>query len=442
MKWGLAIIGLLLLGLFLKLYLLVYAMYALGGVLCLSRFFTRNWVENLAARRSSNAGVVEIGETVRVEVTIENTGHLTVPWLLIEDALPRETLTRVTPRFQAEGPRLALTRLAPGESAALIDYEVKFLARGYYQLGPLLMETGDVFGLHRRFRVAAEPHFAMVLPKVLPLEGYNLASRRPVGEIRIMHRLFEDSTRLAGIRPYQQGDPLNRIHWRATARTGELHSRVFENSCVAGATILLDFHVDSYSGSTGEVSAELAIMAAAALANAVFLLGQQVGFVSNGRDAADRIREEGWTAEFLSRADAVRQAVTKPENDRLRPLVVETGKGRDRLQCILETLARLEYTDGFDFPTMIRAVASRIPRNATVVAILRRVTPEIAAALGDLTRQGFLVNAIVVAFGGEAVPDWAKPPDWAEMLLSQGMDFHMVTDEESITQLCAQAIVR
>jgi len=73
--------------------------------------------------------------------------------------------------------------------------------RGYYQLGPLLLETGDVFGLHRRFRVATEPHFALVLPKVLPLQGYNLASRRPIGEIRVVHRLFEDPTRLASIRP-------------------------------------------------------------------------------------------------------------------------------------------------------------------------------------------------------------------------------------------------
>ena len=54
--------------------------------------------------------------------------------------------------------------------------------------------------------------------------------------------LFEDPTRLAGVRLFQQGDPLNRVHWRATARTGQLHSRVYENSRVAGASLLLDFH--------------------------------------------------------------------------------------------------------------------------------------------------------------------------------------------------------
>ena len=126
-----------------------------------------------------------------------------------------------------------MTRLKRGEATTMC-YTVTFLMRGYYQLGPMQLETGDVFGLHRRFRVAGEPHFALVRPKVLPLQGYNLASRRPMGEIRVVHRLFEDPTRLAGVRPYQQGDPLNRIHWRATARTGQIHSRVYETSRVAG----------------------------------------------------------------------------------------------------------------------------------------------------------------------------------------------------------------
>ena len=100
-----------------------------------------------------------------------------------------------------------------------------------------------------------------------------------MGEIRVAHRLFEDPTRLAGVRLFQQGDPLNRVHWRATARTGALHSRVYENSRVAGATLLLDFHQESYGGVTGPNSAELAIVTVAALANAVFLQGQQIGLV-------------------------------------------------------------------------------------------------------------------------------------------------------------------
>jgi uncharacterized protein (DUF58 family) len=441
-KWIFVTLFLLLLGLVLKLELLVYAMFVLAGILLLSRFFTQAWTDGLAARRTCNLDVAEIGDEANVKVELENKGLVSVPWLLIEDSLPREGGTPMRPRIAASGPRMALTRLSRGKTAGLIHYDVKFLTRGYYQFGPLLVETGDVFGLHRRFRVMAEPHFIMVLPRVLPLQGYNLASRRPIGEIRVTHRLFEDPTRLAGVRPYQRGDPLNRIHWRATARTGEMHSRIYEYTRVAGAMFLMDFHGNNYDGADGEASAELAVMAVAALANAVFLLGQQIGFASNGRDAADRIREDGWKAEYLTRDEAIRQAKVPSANDRLRPVLVGAGKGQDRFRWILETLARLEQTDGMDFSDMVREIDPRIPRDVTVVAVLRKVTPEIAAALGALARRGFVVTTIIVAFGAAAIPDWARVPDWAEMLLAQGIDFHVVNSEEAISNLCAQAIVK
>ena len=94
------------------------------------------------------------------------------------------------------------------------------------------MENGDLFGLHRRFRVDAEPRSCWSIRKIVPLEGYDLTSRRPIGDVLMTHRLFEDPTRISGVRPYEMGDPLNRVHWRATARTGVLHSKVHEPSTI------------------------------------------------------------------------------------------------------------------------------------------------------------------------------------------------------------------
>jgi len=440
MKWILGTLALLVLGLVLKLSLLVYAMYVLLGILLLSRFFTRTWTEKIVVRRIAGGDVFEIGESTEITVEVENRGPLTVPWLIMEDSLPREVLTQMPHRVRVDGDRVELARLKRGEVNSL-SYTVTFLMRGYYQLGPMQLETGDVFGLHRRFRVAGEPHFAMVMPRVLPLQGYNLASRRPMGEIRVVHRLFEDPTRLAGVRPYQQGDPLNRIHWRATARTGQIHSRIYETSRVAGATFLLDFHTQSYQGGSGTMSAELAIVTVASLANAVYLMGQQIGFISNGRDAADRIREEGWQGEFKKRSDAQQRASDPLENDRLRPVRVETRKGLEKLSQILETLARLEHTDGLEFSEMLVATLSRIPRDATVVPVLRQVTPKMALALGELVKRGFLVTAVIVNVGTE-IPEWSHPPEWAGLLLAQGIDFRLVNSEESISELCMEAIVR
>ena len=124
------------------------------------------------------------------------------------------------------------------------------------------------------------------------------------------------------------------------------------------------------------------------------------------------------------------------------PIVVEAGKGEGRFASILATLGRLEPTDGMDFAAMVADAAAKINRDSTVVAVLSAVTPDAAVALGDLVRRGFLVTVVIVSFGMDAVPDWAKPPEWAEMLLAQGIDFRIVGSEESIINLCASAIVR
>jgi uncharacterized protein (DUF58 family) len=441
MKWAAAIVLLLIAGLLFRLNLLVYAMYVLAAVLLFNRYFTRSWIESLSATRSGGGKTLEMGQSLDFTVEVRNTTRLTIPWVLVEDSLPRAALAQMPPRIRAEGPRVKLARLAPGATQTL-EYRVSFLLRGYYQIGPAWLETGDVFGLHRRYRVTADPQFVLVLPKVLALQGYNLASRRPIGTIRIAHRLFEDPTRLASIRSYQQGDPLNRIHWRATARTGELHSRVYENSRVAGATFLLDFHEQSYRGAYGPSSAELAVTAVASIANAVHLMGEQIGLISNGRDAAERIRTQGWADDFTSRGEVQKRVAELLKNFRWRPVAVSTGKGDERFNQILQLLGRLEHTDGLNFAELLKESVMNIRRDATVVPVLTDVTAEGAIALGELVRRGFAVTAVVVAAGASNLPDWARPPGWAELLLAQGVDFRLVNSEESIVNLCAEGIVR
>src|SRR5262249_6878200 len=150
-----------------------------------------------------------------------------------------------------------------------LKYRLNLEMRGYYQIGPVVMESGDLFGLHRRYRVATEPHFLLVYPKVVPLEGYDIASRRPIGEVRLTHRLYEDPSRIAGVRESQAGDPLNRVHWPSTARTGQLQCKVYEPTTIAGATILLDFHQAGYHQQGEPQRSELAVTAAVSLAHAL-----------------------------------------------------------------------------------------------------------------------------------------------------------------------------
>ncbi|MDB5385181.1 MAG: conserved repeat protein [Planctomycetaceae bacterium] len=435
MRWLLGAIVLLVIGIVLQLGLLVYAMYVLLGVMLVSRFLAREWIENITVERECSRTSVQIGEKAAVVVTIQNAGRLPVVWLLVEDSVPKQALLQRPPRIALEGKRVAIVQL-PARGQKQLLYQVRFLMRGYYQIGPLLVESGDLFGLHRRFQIKTKPHYVLVYPKVLPLTGYDLASRRPIGEVRLTHRLFEDPTRISGVRPYQQGDALNRIHWRATARTGELHCKMYEPSCIAGVTLLLDFHQASYPARGEPHRSELAVTGAASLANAIYQMGQQFGLITNGRDAADRIREEGFRHEFRTRATALGTVEMRGHSDRLNPVIVETRRGPEQLTRILETLARVELSDGLTFSQLVIEATSRLPRDATVVALLADVPPETAIALGSLKRRGYAITALLV------MADEDDASNCMGRLLAEGIEVRRIENEEAIASVCSAQLVR
>lgn len=435
MRWYLGAALLLAIALVLGLGWLAYAMYALVGVMVVSRWLARNWANHLAAQRECNRTTVQVGDTVAVVLTVSNMGRLSIPWVLVEDQLPAEALIERPPRMVVMGRRLQLVMLR-GRQRRTLYYQLRFQERGYYQIGPVVLETGDLFGLYRCFRTLSEPHFILVYPQVTPLEGYDVASRRPIGEVRLSHRLYEDPTRIAGVRAYQAGDPLNRIHWRATARTGVLHSKVYEPSSVAGATLLLDFHRAAFGERDVRFRSELAVRMAASLANALYLMGHQVGLVTNGRDAADRIRTEGWDPAPQTRRAARQSAAMRPASTRLEPLVVPTQRGAEQLLRMLETLARVELTDGLSLAQLVSETAHRMPRDATVIALIPSATVEAALALGGLRRRGFAVEAILAT---SQAHDFEES---AGRLAAEGIRAHQLTHPSDIAALCRARVLR
>ena len=158
MKWFAGALLLLVAALVFDLGLLAYAMYALLGVMLVSRVLARSWSENLTAVRTYSRGAVNIGDAVAVVVTVENKGLLPVAWMLLEDLLPRHALLHNPPNLHVTGRRLHLAMLK-SRGRKTLYYQLKCNRRGYYQIGPLMLETGDLFGLHRRHRILSEPSF-------------------------------------------------------------------------------------------------------------------------------------------------------------------------------------------------------------------------------------------------------------------------------------------
>ncbi|HEX3149470.1 MAG TPA: DUF58 domain-containing protein [Gemmataceae bacterium] len=422
--------------------LLAFAMYVLIGVLILSRHLAKRWVGALEAKRECKVTEpVEVGATVEMKVRLMNTGRGRVAWVLIEDLFPEHYLRQKPPRVRITGRRMRLCSVPAGK-AAVVKYDIECDTRGYYQVGPTLLETGDLFGLHRRHRIVAKPFFLMVLPKVLPLPKYDFASQRPIGEVNTARRLFEDPTRNAGVRPYQVGDPLQRVHWRATARTGELQCRVFDPTTLAGASILVDFHQDGYSQHGEPFRSDLVVTTACSIAYAVTMLNQQIGLASNGKDAADLYRyrieaqkgSDDEVAGYETRDAARREGEADEASDRLRPVVVETRRGIEQFQQIREALARLEFTDGLTFARLVIEVTPRLPRDATIIAILPAVSIDTSTTLGNLRRQGFAVSALLIGLNEE------------ELLIAHGRllaegvrDVRHVNSEDELSLLGDQA---
>jgi uncharacterized protein (DUF58 family) len=237
---------------------------------------------------------------------------------------------------------------------------------------------------------------------------------------------------------------LQRVHWRATARTGELQCRVFDPTTLAGATILVDFHKDGYPSRGEPFRSDLAVTTACSIAYAVTMLNQQIGMASNGRDAADVYRyqvsvqhgSDDDVAGYQTRDEARREGEAGEASDRLRPVMVETRRGIEQFQRVREALARLEYTDAMTFAGLVLEVTPRLPRDATVIAVLPAVSIETSTTLGNLRRQGFAVSAILIGLADE------------ELLIAHGRllaesvrDVRHVNSEEELGMLGDQAPV-
>src|SRR5205814_1197432 len=103
-------------------------------------------------------------------------------------------------------------------------------SRGVYQVGPLELTSGDPFGFFTQRALLFERATVLVYPRVVPLRRLGFPLAAGLGASQRRRALQDDPSRAAGVRAYRPGDPLRRIHWKATARQGELQVRLLANS--------------------------------------------------------------------------------------------------------------------------------------------------------------------------------------------------------------------
>jgi uncharacterized protein (DUF58 family) len=234
---------------------------------------------DVAASRQLRPARVHAGGNSRVELVVLNRNRRRSPVLTVRDTVVPSRSASGTGRRQA---RFLLAPLAPGEENRA-TYRLPAETRGTYSVGPLEAVLGDSLALWSRASIVAPAVELTVYPAVEPVAPLpHSRGDDPTAGAPRPAAVGPSGEDFYGLRPYQLGDDLRRVHWPSTARTGELVVRQLERPWQGRATVLLDVRATSHS----EATFEAAVSAAASILLASFQNGALVRLAtSDGTDS-------------------------------------------------------------------------------------------------------------------------------------------------------------
>ena len=286
----------------------LFAIGAIGLLLPVAAWIAVRTVSlRLRVRRTLKPARVHAGDTTRIELAVANAGTRRTPTLVLSDPV--------------DGTRGAALTLAPLRSAASARaaYRLPTTRRGIVRVGPLRVTLEDPFGLARRRAIAAPVLELTVLPHIDPIRLPRVGGDRdPHGVAVRANELSARGEELMGLRPYVVGDDLRTVHWKASARTGDLIVRQVEQPNQDHTTLVLDNRRTSHTFE----SLERAVSALASVGSAAFSARHLLRLV--GSDDRDTGLGTG-----LSHMDAIMEYLATVE-----------ASGRGSLRRVLDGLAR------------------------------------------------------------------------------------------------------
>ncbi len=342
--------------------------YLLFAVYFLSRLWMRHATSRLDVQRRF-ADHAFCGDLVKVDVRVRNTSLLPIPWLEIHESLP---IDLTAPPFYRE-----VASLGPREHQSF-QYLLNCRKRGYYLIGPLTMQSGDLLGITPRSTSETAPAHIVVYPRILPLQKLGLPTHSPLVALPARTPLFEDPARIMGVRDYQRGDSPRRIHWTATARlsspksasTGRLLVKRYQPAIARETLICLDLNRDAYGQRQRYMATELAIVVAASVASHVATRERlPVGLATEAFD---------------------------PLLNTQSRLTLPPCRERAHLMSLLEILARVQIADTTQFEELLRRECMNLSWGTTILAITGGESAGLFDTLAHLRQTGFAVALILV----------------------------------------------
>ncbi|WFR65552.1 DUF58 domain-containing protein [Paenibacillus amylolyticus] len=199
--------------------------------------------------------LLHAGDQVQVQLRLTIPGFLPLPYVVV-----REMLHRHNGESWSFKESLIPNMRGNGE----LSFQTPPLERGKYVFSETECASEDIFGLieHRgKFKAMGE---FRVLPRTVFIPYWQLYDRksRLSGPQTALTRSRRETTQINGVRDYVYGDRLSRIHWNATAKTGNWKSKEFEHESVPKTILVLDALASSYEHGD---AFEIAVSTAASL---------------------------------------------------------------------------------------------------------------------------------------------------------------------------------
>jgi uncharacterized protein (DUF58 family) len=229
----------------------------------------------LACGRSLDPPRVEAGRAASVRLQLDNVSRLPSGVLLMEDALPYSLGGR---------PRFVLDKIEP-RGVREVSYPISSDVRGRFAVGPLSVRLTDPFGLCELSRSFASVDELVVTPVVSRLPAVRLGGDWAGGGESSARAVATSGTDDAATREYRQGDDLRKVHWRSTARVGELMVRREEQPFQSRATLLLDGRAAAHRGDGPGSSFEWAVSAVASIGVALSRSGFALSMLRESGEA-------------------------------------------------------------------------------------------------------------------------------------------------------------
>ncbi|WP_432049940.1 DUF58 domain-containing protein [Verrucosispora sp. NA02020] len=276
----------------------------------------------LQVRREADPDRVGRGDPASMTVTVRNAGRWGAANLLATDRCGDQVVP------------VPVLRLRPGTDT-VVRYDVPTARRGVVPVGPLRVTRRDPLGLVVLARSYGDSVPVWVHPRIHPLSAVPTGAGRSLdGRVDAVPH---GSITFDSLREYVVGDELRRVHWRTSARVGELMVRENVDTSLPRIVVLVDNRLAAHPDRVDGVaeSFESVCEAAASVVAAAVREDLPVVLLFVAAPPAEHVEDEGavgpldrLAAVSLRTEGTVQQAAARLRRDRLGDtLVVLTGPG-------------------------------------------------------------------------------------------------------------------